>query len=711
MVFCCSVAGLLSLSLLCQNYPKFALPRQGHLMNFNQEILKDRAMLWSKRVIAALVDWKDMPMFRLQFIINDNWLLQGKVTVKAKHNNFFILEFSNTQDKQFMLENGPWTVQNSLLTLYDWQPGIAVENLKVGKVAIWLRFTGVPMEFICNRVAYSLGQLAGEVIQLDPLNDKEENIQVLRVKVMLDLEKPLLMGAFLPIYNGQKVWVTCTPERAYRVCEQCGRLGHLDRDCNWTVHKTSVELQGQRNNLFAKFGYDYWIDTQNVLFQCPKRKFQEWLFRGSTLIQVGYNMSTVAYNVFEQYSGHPSLSIYLQNQYSGFSQRISKANLQSSVIEQEQDQQGLPEKVNMAKEVKVDSSSKVIKGQMEPVISENEDCSLVFVPTEDKSQCDDGFLSSHDYGYDGNIDDILKDFTRKSDTNLKDLEVPMDIDDLLVHQIQGAVVSLQKLDHVEFPKVVNQENDDMKNQEGTQIRGHVVVELDFNHSSNQILSQLNLPTRIKDMLEDKFKGWSQFDSQEASSSFTYHLTSDFMRQGEGLALMVRNLNQGKPSWEIIHRKLKAIISISYKGKAFTYIPSYDGLFLTSPFNWFFNILLWTFHLTSHVLHNGLRLTAKQKVEMSRLAGSKTGVGGKRLREFVQHKKRKKPKVQTTVGQNNGFKRKRRDMEDLILEEHNSGTGFKRIKEAITDLTMKPLQNLQRMKGIWEASLIRPPKEE
>ncbi|KAF7823799.1 uncharacterized protein G2W53_021943 [Senna tora] len=59
--------------------------------------------------------------------------------------------------------------------------------------------------------------------------------------------------------------------------------------------------------------------------------------------------------------------------------------------------------------------------------------------------------------------------------------------------------------------------------------------------------------------------------------------------------------------------------------------------------------------------------------MPRLAGTRTGVGGKRLREFVQNKKRKKPKVETTVEQNSGFKRKRTDMEDLILEEHNRGT--------------------------------------
>ncbi|KAF7827471.1 uncharacterized protein G2W53_018635 [Senna tora] len=249
---------------------------------------------------------------------------------------------------------------------------------------------------------------------------------------------------------------------------------------------------------------------------------------------------------------------------------------------------------------------------------------------EEQSPCHDDFLSSPDYGYNGNIDDILEDLVGKLDTDLKDLEDPMDIEDSPVHQIQGAVGSLQQLDHVEFSKAVNQENDDMKSQEGSQIRGHVVVELDFNHSNNQILSQLNLPTRVKDMLEDNFKGWSHFDSQEASSSFTYHLMSDFMRQGEGLAL--------------------------------------------------------------------------RKVEMPRLAGTRIGVGGKRLREFVQNKKRKKLKVETTVGQNSGFKRKRTDMEDLILEEHNRGTGFKRIKEVITDMTMKAIKKLQWKKGIWRLAL-------
>ncbi|KAF7823713.1 uncharacterized protein G2W53_021857 [Senna tora] len=204
----------------------------GLVVNINHNIIKNRMMRWSKRVVAALKDWKDMLDFILQLIINKIWFLQGTIIVKEKYNNFFILEFSNEQDKMFMLENGPWTVQNSLLVMYNWQLGITVENLRVEKVVVWLRFTGVPMEVILNKVALSLGELEGEVVQLDPFNDADDKLKLLRVKVKVDLDKPLLMGTFIPLGNGEKLWVSCTLERAYRVHEQCGRLGHPDKYCN-----------------------------------------------------------------------------------------------------------------------------------------------------------------------------------------------------------------------------------------------------------------------------------------------------------------------------------------------------------------------------------------------------------------------------------------------------------------------------------------------
>ncbi|KAF7839878.1 uncharacterized protein G2W53_008360 [Senna tora] len=182
----------------------------------------------------------------------------------------------------------------------------------------------------------------------------------------------------------------------------------MDRDCNWTVLKTSTELQNQHNNFFTKFGYAYWVDTHHVLFECPKRKTQEWSFHGTTLIQFG-----------------------IQNL--NHDQRDSRGNMFPLVGNQENMEQGF-----------------------QPIKQE-----LV----------EQGFME------------------------------------------KCGIRPLVNLDHGEPFNCRIQETDDRKNQEESQIPKDVVVELEFDDSINQVLSQLNLPTRVMDMLSERLRGWLEINSQ------------------------------------------------------------------------------------------------------------------------------------------------------------------------------------------------------
>lgn len=92
--------------------PNFILPRQGLVVNLNQAHVQQQLALFERMIVAMIIDRKNIPVHRLQHIINANWLLLGEVFVRSKHRNFFILEFSDAEDMNFMLANGPWTVQN-----------------------------------------------------------------------------------------------------------------------------------------------------------------------------------------------------------------------------------------------------------------------------------------------------------------------------------------------------------------------------------------------------------------------------------------------------------------------------------------------------------------------------------------------------------------------------------------------------------------------
>lgn len=135
------------------------IPRQGPILRLNRTFLEDTVVGWCNRALAVLIDSKSMPIYRPQIIIETNWLLQDEVRVITKYANFYVLEFDNLEDLEFMTSNGPWTVQKCLLEVTKWRTNLSMTKLRVDKVAIWFRFYGLPMELITDEMAMYLGQI------------------------------------------------------------------------------------------------------------------------------------------------------------------------------------------------------------------------------------------------------------------------------------------------------------------------------------------------------------------------------------------------------------------------------------------------------------------------------------------------------------------------------------------------------------------------
>lgn len=200
------------------------------MVNLNPVLMQQQNALFARIAVAVIIDRKNIPVHRLQHIINANWLLLGEVTVRSKHRNFFILEFSELEDMHFMLANGPWTVQNCLMILEKWCPNMMINNLKVEDIDLWFKFMGIPFDYICPEVAWKLGEVIREPIMIDICDNNGVSMEGVRVKVRVHPTKPMAMGAFLRLQNGIVKWVSCVPERVFRICEHCGYIGHLAND-------------------------------------------------------------------------------------------------------------------------------------------------------------------------------------------------------------------------------------------------------------------------------------------------------------------------------------------------------------------------------------------------------------------------------------------------------------------------------------------------
>lgn len=80
-------------------------------------------------IVAALIDVHSFPVFRLHERLRSIWLLKDPFNVDCTIGGHYLLCFRALEDLDYVVDNGPWAINNSLLVLERWHVGINLRNL------------------------------------------------------------------------------------------------------------------------------------------------------------------------------------------------------------------------------------------------------------------------------------------------------------------------------------------------------------------------------------------------------------------------------------------------------------------------------------------------------------------------------------------------------------------------------------------------------
>lgn len=146
--------------------------------------------------------------------------------------NTFLFNFKDFKTSQRIYDEGPWNILGSLLCLRRWVPEFTVFEIPFVQCPFWIQIHGVPLEGISKENATKIGSKLGEVLDVEePIAEKRITRDFMRVRVSIDITKPLVTGFWVPRKELPKVWVMLYYERLQDYCYNCGRIGHDQKEC------------------------------------------------------------------------------------------------------------------------------------------------------------------------------------------------------------------------------------------------------------------------------------------------------------------------------------------------------------------------------------------------------------------------------------------------------------------------------------------------
>jgi hypothetical protein len=158
------------------------------------------------------------------------WRLSKSFTFKVLGENLFLIEFELAKDKARVLEGRPWGFEGSLFLVEDFDGRTSPSEITFEKASFWVRMTNLPLACMSREVGFKLGASVGKVEEVDTDKDEIGWGEFLRVKILIDLYKPLSRGCMLK-FDGKSSLIGFKYEHLPKFCFHYGVICHGIEGC------------------------------------------------------------------------------------------------------------------------------------------------------------------------------------------------------------------------------------------------------------------------------------------------------------------------------------------------------------------------------------------------------------------------------------------------------------------------------------------------
>ncbi|KAF8402130.1 hypothetical protein HHK36_013082 [Tetracentron sinense] len=176
--------------------------------------------------------------------VNRMWKLKGEVETIAMDNGFFIFRLSCSEDKQTILEGGPWRVRSSVLVLKEWDRETKLDKVEIKDIPLWVKIINLPLYMWKEPYLSFIGSMIGKPITPDKQTLDKSRMNYARIFVEVQADSKLPESLQFRLNSSKIIFVKLEYDWHPPRCETCKVFGHPTEKCS--THVGDREKPSQR---------------------------------------------------------------------------------------------------------------------------------------------------------------------------------------------------------------------------------------------------------------------------------------------------------------------------------------------------------------------------------------------------------------------------------------------------------------------------------
>lgn len=160
------------------------------------------------------------------------WRPGKGVHIREIDANLYVFQFFHEIDIKRVIDGSPWSFNRKALIIERMQDGDHPRSMKLDKLNLWVQIYDLPIGFMTERVVKEVGNFIGEYGESCGRNFSGGWKEYLRVRVQIDLTKPLKRRMKVRKSGDEWTWINFKYENVPSFCFICGIVGHSEKFCS-----------------------------------------------------------------------------------------------------------------------------------------------------------------------------------------------------------------------------------------------------------------------------------------------------------------------------------------------------------------------------------------------------------------------------------------------------------------------------------------------